>query len=58
MPKVKQGSSPFHALWSMSGEADRLVLIDFFLRDLQEVYESESRAGCHPVRRSTMLWPS
>jgi hypothetical protein len=39
MPQPKANEHVFQAYWTSSGDEDRLRLIDFFLRDLQEVCE-------------------
>lgn len=45
VPEDGQNRNPFAAYWDSVGEADRLALIDFFLRDLQDAFDNDKRAG-------------
>lgn len=45
MPEDRQNRNPFAPYWESAGEAERLALIDFFLRDLHDAFESDKRDG-------------
>jgi len=52
LPETPQKANLFDLQWSISGPMERLTLVDFFLRDLQEVYE---HATSDPDRGAAML---
>ena len=42
---TRQGVNPFAEYWERADDDERLALIDFFLRDLQEAYDYDKLAG-------------
>lgn len=45
--QIPQTQHSFDSYWASSNDGQRLALVDFFLRDLQDAYENDRRAGHH-----------
>lgn len=52
MPQASQGSNLFDLYWSISGPKERLTLLDFFLRDLQDAFEDAKK---DPRKNETLI---